>query len=388
MQRSTDRIVTTHVGSLPRPPEVVALLRRRDRDEAIDAGEFERVTAKAVDDVVAKQVALSIDVVNDGEASKASYATYIQQRLSGFGEVDKSKWPVEKNPDRAEFPEFYARPAVTAGPESRRLLACTGPIAVKDRKPLEQDMAHLKAAAAAAKPNGVFMSAASPGVVSRFHPNFHYKSSADYRAAVGAAMREEYEAIVNAGFILQLDCPDLGSGRLSVFSTLSDEEFVRECHVSIEILNDSLKNIPADRVRLHLCWGNYEGPHVHDIALEKILPAVLKAKAQVISFEGANPRHAHEWELWKRVKLPEKMVLMPGVLDTTTNFVEHPELVAQRICTYADCVGRERVIAGVDCGFETFAGASARVDTRVVYKKLEAMVEGARIATKKLWGRA
>ncbi|HEV8014774.1 MAG TPA: cobalamin-independent methionine synthase II family protein [Stellaceae bacterium] len=387
MQRSTDRILTTHVGSLPRPPEVVELLRRRDRDEAIDAAEFERVIGRAVNDVVARQVAVGIDVVNDGEASKASYATYIQQRLTGFGEVDKSRWPVEKSPDRAEFPEYYARPAVTAGPATRRMLACTGPIAVRDRAPLDRDIARLKAAVAASKPSAAFMSAASPGVVSRFHPNFHYATSADYRAAIGAAMREEYEAIVNAGLVLQLDCPDLASGWMSVFATLGEDQFVRECHVSIEILNDALRNVPADKVRLHLCWGNYEGPHVHDIALEKILPAVLKAKAQVISFEGANPRHAHEWEVWRRIKLPDDKVLMPGVLDTTSNFVEHPELVAQRLCAYADGVGRERVIAGVDCGFETFAGV-ARVDTKIVYKKLEAMVEGARIATKKLWGRA
>jgi 5-methyltetrahydropteroyltriglutamate--homocysteine methyltransferase len=388
MQRSTDRIVTTHVGSLPRPPEVVALLKRRDRDEAVDPAAFESAIARAVNDVVARQVAVGIDIVNDGEASKASYATYIQQRLTGFGDVDKSKWPVEKSPDRAAFPEYYARPGATSGPESRRLLACVGPVEVKDRSLVERDIAHMKAAAAAAGAKSVFMSAASPGVVSRFHPNFHYKDSADYRAAVGAAMREEYEAIANAGFILQLDCPDLASGRMSVFSTVSDEEFVRQCHISIEILNDALKNVPANQVRLHLCWGNYEGPHVHDVPLETILPAVLKAKAAVISFEGANPRHAHEWELWKRVKLPDSMALMPGVIDTTTNFVEHPELVAQRICNYADCVGREQVIAAVDCGFETFAGGSARVDSRVAYAKLEALAEGARIATKKLWGRA
>ena len=388
MQRSTDRIITTHVGSLPRPADVIALLKRRDRDEAVDPAEFARAITRAVNDVVAKQVAVGIDVVNDGEASKASYATYIQQRLTGFGEVDRSKWPVEKSPDRAEFPEYYARPGATSGPESRRMLGCVGPVAVKDRSPVERDIAHLKAAAAASGAKGVFMSAASPGVVSRFHPNFHYKDSADYRAAVGAAMREEYEAIAKAGFILQLDCPDLASGRMSVFSLVSDEEFVRQCHISIEILNDALKNVPASQVRLHLCWGNYEGPHVHDVPLEMILPAVLKAKAAVISFEGANPRHAHEWELWQRVKLPDTMALMPGVIDTTTNFVEHPELVSQRICHYADCVGRERVIAGVDCGFETFAGGGARVDSRVAYKKLEAMVEGARIATKKLWARA
>jgi 5-methyltetrahydropteroyltriglutamate--homocysteine methyltransferase len=388
MQRNTDRILTTHVGSLPRPAEVIELLKRRDRDEAIDPAEFDSTIARAVDDVVAKQVAVGIDIVNDGEASKASYATYIQQRLTGFGEVDKSKWPVDKSPDRAAFPEYYARPGATSGPESRRLLACVGPVAVKDRLLVEQDIKHLKAAAAKAGAKQVFMSAASPGVVSRFHPNFYYEDSADYRAAVGAAMREEYEAIVKAGFVLQLDCPDLASGRMSVFATVSDEEFVRQCHISIEILNDALKKVPAESVRLHLCWGNYEGPHVHDVPLEMILPAVLKAKAAMISFEGANPRHAHEWEVWQRVKLPDSMALMPGVIDTATNFVEHPQLVSQRICNYASCVGRERVIAGVDCGLQTFAGGSARVDSRVGYAKLGALAEGARIATKKLWDRA
>jgi 5-methyltetrahydropteroyltriglutamate--homocysteine methyltransferase len=384
MQRNSDRIQTTHVGSLPRPADVIALLKRRDRDEAVDPAEFDSTIARAVDDVVAKQVAAGIDVVNDGEASKASYATYIQQRLTGFGDVDKSKWPVEKSPDRAAFPEYYARPGATSGPESRRLLACVGPVAVKDHTLVERDIAHMKAAAAKAGAKSVFMSAASPGVVSRFHPNFHYKDSADYRAAVGAAMREEYEAIAKAEFILQLDCPDLASGRMSVFSTVSDEEFVRQCHISIEILNDALKNVPAESVRLHLCWGNYEGPHMHDVALEMILPAVLKAKAAVISFEGANPRHAHEWDVWRRIKLPDDKALMPGVIDSTTNFVEHPELVAQRIEQYASVVGRERVIAAVDCGFETFAGGS-RVDAKIVYKKLEALAEGARIASRRLF---
>ncbi len=387
MQRSADRIVTTHVGSLPRPADAVALLARRDRDEAVDPAEFDQVMARAVTDVVAHQVAVGIDVVNDGEVSKSSYATYIQQRLTGFGPVDAAKWPAERNPDREAFPEYYARPESAAGPASRRLLACIAPVAMRDRKALTQDIAHLRAALDASKPQAAFMTAASPGVVSRFHPNFYYPSSQDYRAAVGRAMQAEYEAIVAAGFVLQVDCPDLASGRLSVFSSLSDEEFVKECEISIAILNDALRNVPGDRVRLHLCWGNYEGPHIHDIALEKILPSVLKTKAQVISFEGANPRHAHEWEVWSRIKLPDDKVLMPGVLDTTTNFVEHPELVAQRICAYANVVGRERVIAGVDCGFETFAGR-ARVDARIAYAKLASMVEGARIATRKLWAKA
>ena len=230
------------------------------------------------------------------------------------------------------------------------------------------------------------MPAASPGVVARFHPNVHYATGAAYRQAVGEAMQEEYEAIAAAGFILQVDCPDLASGRNTVFANLSDAEFLKESEISIEILNHALRNVPAEQTRLHLCWGNYEGPHIHDIDLEKILPGVFKAKPQVISFEGANPRHGHEWEVWRRIKLPDDKAIMPGVIDSLTNYVEHPQLVAQRICQYADAVGRERVLAAVDCGFETFAG-TGRIDPRIVYAKLEAMVEGARIASDKLWGK-
>ena len=378
-----DRILTTHIGSLPRPAAVVDLLRRRDRDEAIDPAQFEREISTAVSDVVERQVAVGVDVVNDGEMSKASYATYIQQRLTGFGEVDPAKWPAERNPDREEFPEYYARVAAANGPATRRLLACVGAIAPRDTQGLKDDLARLRKAIDQSKASAGFMTAASPGVVARFHPNVFYSNSADYRAAVGKAMQAEYEAIVAAGFMLQVDCPDLASGRSSVFAHLSEAEFVRECGVSIEILNDALRNVPADRVRLHLCWGNYEGPHIHDIALATILPTVLKANARTISFEGANPRHAHEWEVWKTVKLADDIKLMPGVLDTTTNFVEHPELVAQRLALYANIVGKDRVIAAADCGFQTFAGQST-VDARIVYKKLEAMVEGARIASRKL----
>ena len=380
---NADRILTTNIGSLPRPAAVVDLLRRRDRDEAIDPAQFEREISVAVSDVVARQVAVGIDVVNDGEMSKASYATYIQQRLTGFGEVDRSQWLAERNPDREEFPEYYARSAVADGPASRRQLACVGAIAPRDTQGLKDDLVRLRKAVDQSKAHAAFMTAASPGVVARFHPNVFYPNSADYRAAVGKAMQAEYEAIVAAGFVLQVDCPDLASGRSSVFAHLSDAEFVRECDVSIEILNEALRNVPGDRVRLHLCWGNYEGPHIHDIALATILPAVLRSKAKTISFEGANPRHAHEWEVWKTVKLADDIKLMPGVLDTTTNFVEHPELVAQRLALYANIVGKDRVIAAVDCGFQTFAGQS-RVDTKIVYKKLEAMVEGARIASRKL----
>ncbi len=373
-QASNDRILTTHVGSLPRPPELVELLRKRERGEPYDVNTFERTLADAVQAVVTRQVELGIDVVNDGEFGKPSYSTYIQERLSGFGPVDESKWLAERHREHDAFPEYYRKSAAARGPESRRKLGCVGPVAL------------LKRAAAAAKPAGVFMSAASPGVIARFHPDAHYGSGEAYRRAVGEAMQEEYEAIAAAGYILQVDCPDLASGRNTVFASLSDAEFLKQSAISIEILNDALRNVPAERTRLHLCWGNYEGPHIHDIALEKILPVVLKAKPRVISFEGANPRHEHEWEVWKRVRLPDDMAIMPGIIDSLTNFVEHPELVAQRICRYADAVGRDRVIAAVDCGFETFLG-TGRVDPTVTYAKLEALAEGARIASRRLWAR-
>jgi 5-methyltetrahydropteroyltriglutamate--homocysteine methyltransferase len=384
LQTGQNRILTTHVGSLPRPPELVALLRRREHGEHDDGGEFERALAAAVEAVVARQVAAGLDIVNDGEMGKPSYSTYIQERLSGFGPVAESLWLAEQHREHAAFPDYYRKSAAARGPDTRRKLGCVGAVATVDRAPLRRDIANLTAAAAKARPTATFMTAASPGVIARFHPNAHYASGAAYRRAVGEAMQEEYEAIVAAGFILQVDCPDLASGRNTVFAQLSDAEFVAECRTSIEILNHALRNVPMERTRLHLCWGNYEGPHIHDIPLETILPAVLAAKAQVISFEGANPRHDHEWELWKRIKLPDDKAIMPGVIDSLTNFVEHSELVAQRLCRYADAVGRDRVIAAVDCGFETFAGSS-RIDPTIAYAKLEALAEGARIASKRLW---
>jgi 5-methyltetrahydropteroyltriglutamate--homocysteine methyltransferase len=384
LQTDDHRILTTHVGSLPRPPHMVDLLRRRERGDSYDRRTFEQSLSRAVHDVVTRQVGLGIDVVNDGEVGKPSYSTYIQERLSGFGPVAESLWLAEQHREHAAFPEYYRKSAAARGPDTRRKLGCVGAVAMQDREPLRRDIKNLAEASAAAKPHGVFMPAASPGVIARFHPNTHYASSADYRRAVGEAMQEEYEAIVAAGFILQVDCPDLASGRNTVFASLSDAAFLKESEISIEILNHALRNVPMERTRLHLCWGNYEGPHIHDIPLETILPVALKAKAQVISFEGANPRHEHEWEVWKRVKLPDDKAIMPGVIDSLTNFVEHPELVAQRLCRYADLVGRDRVIAAVDCGFETFAGNS-RIDPTVTYAKLGALVEGARIASGRLW---
>jgi 5-methyltetrahydropteroyltriglutamate--homocysteine methyltransferase len=387
MPTSRDRILTTHVGSLPRPPELVGKLRQRERGELSDKPEFERLVTRSVEAIVAAQVAIGLDIVNDGEVSKPSYSTYIQERLSGFGEVDAATLPRERHRDRDEFPDYFERTGAAGGSASRRKLACTGAVAMQTREPLHRDLANLSASVAKAKPVAAFMTAASPGVIARFHPNLHYPSSQAYREAVGAAMQEEYEAIVAAGFILQVDCPDLASGWNNAFAGLEERDFIRECEISVEILNQALRNVPADRARLHLCWGNYEGPHIHDIALDKILPTVLKAKPAVLSFEGANPRHGHEWEVWRHIALPDHKMLMPGVLDTLSNYVEHPELVAQRIALYADAVGRERVIAATDCGFETFMG-HGRVHESIVWKKFEALVAGARIASTRLWGKS
>jgi 5-methyltetrahydropteroyltriglutamate--homocysteine methyltransferase len=381
---SEQRILTTHVGSLPRPPELIAALRQRQ--EGNSPADFEPLVARAVAEIVERQVAAGLDIVNDGEASKPSYSTYIQERLTGFGEVDAARLPRERHREREEFRDYYRKSAAAAGSESRRKLACIGPVALRDRAGLDRDLANLARAVAQSRPTSAFMTAASPGVIARFHPNAYYPSSQAYREALGAAMREEYEAIVEAGFVLQVDCPDLASGWTTVFADLGESDFVRECETSIEILNEALRNVPAERARLHLCWGNYEGPHIHDIALETILPTILKAKPATLSFEGANPRHAHEWEVWKRITLPDGKRLMPGVLDTLSNYIEHPELVAQRIESYAGIVGRDRVIAATDCGFETFMGV-CRVHPTIVWKKLEAMAEGARIASDRLWSR-
>ncbi len=387
MKAEFKRILTSHTGSLPRPAGLIDLLQHEERGETVSAAKFEPLLLRSVMGVVERQVRAGLDLVNDGEYGKSSYATYIQQRLSGFSEVERSRKPPERNLDFEEFPEYYQRTRSRRGLATRRLLACTGPVAVADPQPLLRDIGNLGAASLAARPTGTFMTAASPGVVARFHPNLYYDTHAAYREAIGAVMQVEYETIVKAGLQLQIDCPDLAAARCSVFSELSDAEFVKECEQSIAVLNQALRNVPAEQVRMHICWGNFEGPHLHDIALETILPAVLQANVRVLSIEGANPRHAHEWEVWRRIKLPDDKVLMPGVIDSTTNFVEHPQLVAQRICQYADVVGRERVIAGVDCGFETFAG-DPNVNSKIVYRKIESLAEGARIASERLWSPA
>jgi 5-methyltetrahydropteroyltriglutamate--homocysteine methyltransferase len=382
MKLSTDRILTTHVGSLPRPQPLVELLIKKDRGEPYDATEFARQVRQAVADIVARQVAIGIDVVSDGESSKIGYATYIKDRLTGFG---GEPYVPKPNRDVADYPDFRRRLEQFIGPQQIRRLCCTGPITLRDHDAVQQDIANFKAAIAASKPTDAFMPAASPGVVSTFQPNRHYPSHAAYIDAIAAAMQEEYEAIAGAGIVVQLDSPDLAMARHTGFQDLTEAEFLRQAEHQVEALNHALANVPASSARLHLCWGNYEGPHDFDIPLQKILPIILKAKPQAISFEAANPRHEHEWTVWRETKLPDDKVLIPGVIDTCTNYIEHPELVAQRICRFADVVGRERVIAGTDCGFATSVGTAGRVDREIAFRKLGSLVEGAKIASARLW---
>jgi len=382
MKLSTDRILTTHVGSLPRPEPLVELLIRKDRDQPYDRAAFATQVKQAVAEIVARQVQIGIDVVSDGESSKISYATYVHERLSGFGgEVYVPK----PHLDVAPYPDFRRRMELFIGPQQIRRLCCIGAVTRQDHESAQRDIDNFKAAIAASKPVDAFMPAASPGVVSVFQPNRHYPSYPAYIEAVGEAMREEYQAIAGAGIVVQIDSPDLAMARHMLFQDLTETEFLRQAESQIEALNHALANVPASSARLHLCWGNYEGPHDFDIPLSRILPIVLKAKPQAISFEAANPRHEHEWAVWQETKLPDDKILIPGVIDTCTNYVEHPELVAQRICRFADVVGRDRVIAGTDCGFSTSVGTAGRVDREIAFRKLGSLVEGAKIASKRLW---
>jgi 5-methyltetrahydropteroyltriglutamate--homocysteine methyltransferase len=335
----------------------------------------------AVADIVARQVQAGVDVVNDGEMGKVSYATYVTERLSGFGGKGSSM----RIADVDDYPEW----AHSVGfDEIDRLLsrpACVGDVAYVDRGPLEDDIANLQAAAAASVPHEVFMSAASPGVISLFLENQHYASHEDYLAALGEAMKTEYDAVHAAGFVLQVDCPDLAMGRHIQFAEASLEEWRSVAALNVEALNAATRDIPAEDMRIHLCWGNYEGPHNHDIPLGEILDIVLRARPAGISFEAANPRHEHEWRVFEDVGLPEGKVLIPGVVDSTTNYIEHPEVVAERIINFARHVGRENVIAGSDCGFATAAGM-VPIDPKVTFAKLAAMADGAKLASGELWG--
>ena len=376
MLHSTDRFLTTHTGSLPRPDDLVTTMFAKEEGVPVEPAALEERVRLAVADAVERQLAAGVDLVNDGEMSKASYTTYIKDRLSGF---DGTSTP-QVYGDLVDFPVLQERVFGDPGRARRRTPACTGDIEVVDAEAAELDVRHLADALGGERTERGFMSAASPGVIALFFRDDHYGDREAYLHAIAEAMRHEYEAVAAAGFTLQIDCPDLAMGRHIQFDDLDVAGFRDQMRLNIEALNAALVNIPPEQLRMHLCWGNYEGPHHHDVPLEEIIDVVFTARPHAIAFEAANPRHAHEWELFERVQLPDDKVIIPGVLESKANFIEHPELIAQRIGRYAELVGRERVIAGSDCGYGTWVGQAA-VDPDVVWAKLAAMAEGARIAS-------
>jgi len=380
VKHSTQRILCTHTGSLPRPADLRDALVRIDQGDPPDAETFAVQVQAAVADVVARQVAAGLDIVNDGEMSKVSYSTYVTERLSGFGGAGRSVAP----PDIQDFPEWALGLGMGDVSDTIAVPACVDDVTYANRAPLDTDLAHLRAAVRTSAPHDVFMSAASPGVVSLFLENQHYASHDDYLHALAAAMKVEYDAIHQAGFVLQIDCPDLAMGRHIQVPGASLEEWRRTLLLHVDALNEATCDIPPADMRIHLCWGNYEGPHHLDVPLGDILDIVFRARPAGIAFEAANPRHEHEWQVFEDVALPDGKVLIPGVIDTTTSYVEHPELVAQRILRFARVVGRERVIAGTDCGFAS-AAAMAPIDPKITFAKLRAMADGAERASGELW---
>ena len=380
MKRSTERFLTTHTGSLPRPEDLIRMMYAKEEGVPVDPVALAARVKSAVAEVAKRQIDAGVDLVNDGEMSKPSYATYIKDRLNGFGGTGNSF----VYQDLAEFPALAKRVFGDPGRSRRKTPACNAPISVLDAKAPVVDAENLLAALGPARADDGFMSAASPGVVSLFFRNDHYPSQEVYLEAIAEAMRHEYETVAKAGFVLQLDCPDLAMGRHIQYADLSTAEFRKRAQMHVEALNHATRNIAPEQLRMHLCWGNYEGPHHCDVPLSDIVDIVFSARPSAISFEAANPRHAHEYTLFERIKLPEGKVLIPGVLESKSNFSEHPELIAQRIARYANLVGRENVVAGSDCGYGTWVGQAA-VDPDVVWAKLAAMAEGARIASKQFW---
>jgi 5-methyltetrahydropteroyltriglutamate--homocysteine methyltransferase len=379
MRHSVDRILTSHVGSLPRSQAVTEVLFARAAGKPEPAA-GDSIITNAVADVVKRQVGIGLDVVSDGETGKISYATYISERLTGF-DGDTPRAPGQ---DLVEYPSLLTKLAERGATAKYRRPRCVGEIGIRTLEPLRKDLANMRAAVNASPPVEAFLNAASPGVVALFQPNDFYPTQDAYLEALAEGMRVEYEAIVNAGFLLQIDAPDLAMGRHTMYRNRSVDEFLELAAMHIEVLNHSLRNVPADKVRMHVCWGNYEGPHHHDVPLAQLLPVVVKAKPQALLFEAANPRHAHEWTVFRDTDVPEDKILIPGVLSTTTNYIEHPLLVAERLERFADVVGRERVIAGTDCGFGTFGGFGP-VEPEIAYRKLASLVEGAQIASSRLW---
>ncbi|MDP3551748.1 MAG: cobalamin-independent methionine synthase II family protein [Novosphingobium sp.] len=375
------RIKTTHVGSLPRGDELTPLLLARDKGEPYDAVEFDRVVSAAVDAGVKAQVEAGVSVVSDGELGKVGYSTYMIERLSGFG------GHIDRKPaaDLAEVPNLVKKLSAIMGSQEFVRASCIGDVRLITLDPLHEDIRRFKAALEkhAAPDTEAFLNAASPGLITAFQVNRHYPTHEAYLADLVDAMREEYETIVAAGFYLQLDCPDLAMSRHTGYQDLTDEEFVKVAEANVEALNAATANIPPEKMRMHICWGNYEGPHDHDIPLERVVDTIIKARPATILFEAANPRHEHEWKVWKEAKLPDHKILAPGLIDTCSNYIEHPELIAQRIERFAAIVGADRVVASTDCGFGTFAGYG-KLDPIVTWRKLKSLREGADIAAGRL----
>ena len=375
------KILTSHVGSLPRTQDVVDFIFARENGESYDQAAFDNCMSSACNETVRRQVEAGVDIVSDGETSKISYATYVKDRYTGFSGDSPRNAPA----DLKQFPSFLERLANSGGTPQYSRPMCTGEVTSKGQGELQADIGNLKAGMAAHGATRGFMNAASPGVISLFLQNQHYATREAYLAALADAMKEEYETIVGAGLDLQLDCPDLALSRHMLFADLSDDEFVKIAAMHVEALNHALRDIDPARVRVHICWGNYEGPHVCDIDMDKVFSTLMNTRARYVLFETSNPRHAHEWTVFRdrASEIPDDKVLVPGVVDTTTNFVEHPELVAERIARFVDIVGAERVIAGSDCGFGTFAGFGA-VDPEIAYAKLTSLAEGAALASSRL----
>jgi 5-methyltetrahydropteroyltriglutamate--homocysteine methyltransferase len=380
MKQSTERFLTTHTGSLPRPDDLIRTMFAKEEGLPIERAALEARIRSAVAEVVRKQTEAGVDIIDDGEVSKPSYATYPKDRLGGFEGASQAL----QYQDLVDFPGMAKRVFGDPGRARRKTPACTGPITLRDARAGQLDTENLAAALDQVKAAEGFMTAASPGVISLFFRNDHYPSHEAYLFAIADAMRAEYETVTEAGFVLQVDCPDLAMGRHIQFAGLGLQEFRAMARLHVQALNHALANIPPDRLRMHLCWGNYEGPHHYDVPLADILDIVIDARPSGISFEAANPRHAHEWRVFERVTLPKGKVIIPGVIDSTTNFIEHPELVAERIGRYARLCGRENVIAGTDCGFGTWVGQAA-VDPDIVWAKLASLAEGARIASREFW---
>jgi 5-methyltetrahydropteroyltriglutamate--homocysteine methyltransferase len=381
---SAERILTTHVGSLPRSEMVSDVVEAMEQGAPVSDELFEAVVSEAIDVEIARQKRIGIDIVSDGEFSKMTYASYVQHRLTGFS----GDSPLVTAADLDEFPgaaETSRRRRASMATFHRPV--CTGPVAIRTRAPLEADIRRMQAAVDKHRPSGAFLTAASPGLIAIFHPNRHYPTYEAYLDALASAMRDEYQAIVEAGFDLQIDCPDLAMGRHTIFKRASDAAFLRHAEHQVDALNRALVGLPPERLRMYVSWGNYEGPHTHDIALEKILPVILRGTPRQLVLEAATPTHQHDWNVFRRIKLPDDKVIVPGVIDVTNNYVEHPEVVADRLERFASVVGRERVIASTDSGFAAFTG-DRMVDPKVAFRKLDSLVKGAEIATRRLWGRS